>query len=264
MALVSLWQRGYFRRMTEKTSLSLDRRALFAGALAAAASAGSAGASSTRLGVSRTLFVAGEGGPRFGLKQYPQTLPLHDGEVVLTFDDGPLPATTWPVLQALAAEDVRATFFLIGRHARANPEMTRRILAAGHTLANHTLSHPWTMRQRSTADGVREIAEGQDAIQQVVGQRIAPFFRFPGFADTPDLLNELSRRGDSVWGTDLWASDWNKMEPMQQLALLMGRLKRLRKGIILMHDVQPQTAKMMPAFLAALKAGGYRVVHAVG
>jgi peptidoglycan-N-acetylglucosamine deacetylase len=265
MSLASPWQRGYPARMTENTSVHVERRTLVAGGLAAAAAAVSSGAAaSTRLGVSRTIYVAGEGGPRFGTKQYPQTLPLADGEVVLTFDDGPLPATTWPVLQALAAEDVKATFFLIGKHARANPEMTRRILAAGHTLANHTLSHPWTMRQRTTADGVREIAEGQDAIQQVTGQKIAPFFRFPGFADTPDLLNELSRRGDSIWGTDLWASDWNKMEPMQQLALLMGRLRKLKKGVILMHDVQVQTAQMMPAFLAALKAGGYRVVHAVG
>jgi peptidoglycan-N-acetylglucosamine deacetylase len=216
------------------------------------------------LGTHRTLYVASEGGAKFGTKQYGSTLPLQDGEVLLTFDDGPLPATTGRVLDALAAEQVKATFFLIGRNARANPEMTRRLAAAGHTLANHTMNHPWTMRQRSTDNGIREIAEGEDAIQQAAGQRIARFFRFPGFADTPDLLNELSRRNVSVWGTDLWASDWNRMAPSQQLALVMGRLRRLRKGIILMHDIQPQTAQMMPAFLRALQADGYRVVHAVG
>jgi peptidoglycan-N-acetylglucosamine deacetylase len=241
----------------------LDRRAVAAGLAAATVFAGSAEASAP-LGVRRTMFVAGDGGPRFGLKQYQQTLPLQDGEVVLTFDDGPLPGTTGPVLQALAAEDVKATFFLIGRNAKANPEMARRILAAGHTLANHTMNHPWTMRERTTEAGLREIAEGEDAIQQATGQRIARFFRFPGFVDTPELLGELSRRSISVWGTDLWASDWNPMAPEQQLALLMGRLKRLRKGVILMHDIQPQTAKMMPSFLQALKAGGYRVVHTVG
>jgi peptidoglycan-N-acetylglucosamine deacetylase len=126
------------------------------------------------------------------------------------------------------------------------------------------MNHPWTMRERSTEDGLREIAEGEDAIQQAIGRKIAPFFRFPGFADTPDLLNELSRRGVSAWSTDLWASDWNPMAPEKQLALLMGRLARLRKGVVLMHDIQPQTAKMMPLFLQALKAGGYRIVHTVG
>lgn len=232
------------------------------GLAAAALAAGTAEAAP--LGTHRTIYVASDGGARFGRKQYAQSLPLQDGEVLLTFDDGPLPATTGPVLDALAAEGVKATFFLIGRNAQANPQMVRRILAGGHTLANHTMNHPWTMRDRTTTVGLREIAEGEDAIQQAAGQKIAPFFRFPGFADTPDLLNELSRRNVSVWGTDIWASDWNPMAPQQQLALVMGRLARLRKGMILMHDIQPQTARMMPAFLGALRAGGYRLVHAVG
>jgi peptidoglycan-N-acetylglucosamine deacetylase len=248
--------------MENSPAFPLDRRAFAAGF--AAAAVGAAAHASGPLGTLRTMYVAGDGGPRFGLKQYPQTLPLQDGEVVLTFDDGPLPATTLPVLDALAAEDVKATFFLIGRNARGNPETARRILAAGHTLANHTMNHPWTMRERTTEHGLREVAEGEDAIQQAVGQKIARFFRFPGFVDTPELLGEFSRRGISVWGTDIWASDWNPMAPERQLALLMGRLRRLGKGMILMHDIQPQTARMMPAFLKALKAGGYRVVHTVG
>ncbi|MGL4243750.1 MAG: polysaccharide deacetylase family protein [Beijerinckiaceae bacterium] len=245
-------------------STAISRRSVTIGLTGLAFCAASAAASSRPLGTSRSLYVSSDGAARFGRKQYASTLPLSDGDVVLTFDDGPLPATTGRVLDALAAEQVQATFFMIGRNAKANPEMVRRVAAAGHTLANHTLSHPWTMRERPTAHGVREIAEGQDAIQQAAGRRIAPFFRFPGFADTPDLLNELSRRGDSVWGTDIWASDWNPMAPEQQLALVMGRLAKLRKGIILMHDIQPQTARMMPLFLQALKSGGYRIVHAVG
>jgi peptidoglycan-N-acetylglucosamine deacetylase len=250
--------------MTFSRTDGTDRRALLAGGAAALAAGYAPAVASGPIGVARTLYVSSDSGARFGLKQYPQTLPLADGEVLLTFDDGPLPATTGRVLDALAAEGAKATFFMIGRNARANPQVVRRVLAAGHTLANHTMNHPWTMRERTTAHGIREIAEGEDAIQQAAGQRIAKFFRFPGFADTPDLLNELSRRGVSVWGTDLWASDWNRMAPQQQLALLMGRLNRLRKGVILMHDIQPQTAAMMPAFLNALKAGGYRLVHAVG
>jgi peptidoglycan/xylan/chitin deacetylase (PgdA/CDA1 family) len=250
--------------MTNRTLPIVDRRLLLAGVLAAAAAPSREAAAAGPLGVARTIHVASGGGARFGRKQYPQTLPLHEREVVLTFDDGPLPATTGRVLDALAAEGARATFFLIGRNARANPQVVRRIVADGHTLANHTMNHPWTMRQRTTAHGVREIAEGEDAIQQAAGRRIAPFFRFPGFADTPDLLGELARRNLSVWGTDLWASDWNRMAPQQQLALVMGRLKRLGGGVILMHDIQPQTAAMMPAFLNALKAGGYRLAHATG
>jgi peptidoglycan-N-acetylglucosamine deacetylase len=242
----------------------MTRRAFAGGFAAAGALLSTPGEANAPLGTHRTLYVAPEGGPRFGSKHYGQTMPLQDGEVMLTFDDGPLPATTGRVLDALAAEQVKATFFLIGRNARANPEMTRRIVSHGHTLANHTLNHPWTMRERSTANGIQEIEQGEDAIQQAAGQKIARFFRFPGFADTPELLGELSRRNISVWSTDLWASDWNRMAPEQQLALVMGRLRRLRKGIVLMHDIQVQTAQMMPRFLQALKADGFRVVHAVG
>ncbi len=242
----------------------IDRRRMAVGIGAAALAAAAGDAAAFPFAASRTLHVASDSAARFGRKQYRDTLPLADGEVVLTFDDGPRPATTGPVLDALAAAGARATFFLIGRNARANPEMVRRIAAGGHTLANHTFNHPWTLRERTTPQGIREIDEGRDAIQQAAGQRIAPFFRFPGFADTPDLLAEFSRRADSVWGADIWASDWNPMASEQQLALVMGRLRQQRRGIILMHDIQPQTARMMPAFLQALKAGGYRVVHAVG
>jgi peptidoglycan-N-acetylglucosamine deacetylase len=252
--------------MTMKTRKTLlSRRAVAIGGFAAltASSASAWQASAAPLGTSRILPVSALGGPQIGRKSYAASLPLADGEVILTFDDGPLPATTGPVLDALARENVRATFFLIGRNARANPQMVQRIVAAGHTLANHTMNHPWTLKQRSFEVGMREITEGQDAIQQAAGRRIAPFFRFPGFADTPELLAELARRNIAVWGTDLWASDWNVMSPGAQLHLLYERVQRARKGIILMHDIRAQTAAMLPSFLTALKQGGFRIVHAV-
>src|SRR6187397_181562 len=79
------------------------------------------------LGTSRVLAVDAATSPRVGLKSFPQTLPLDDHEVVLTFDDGPWPGTTPKVLAALAHECVLATFFVIGRHAAEHPEMVRRI-----------------------------------------------------------------------------------------------------------------------------------------
>ena len=79
--------------------------------------------------------------PRVGLKSFPQTLPLEDHEVVLTFDDGPWPATTPRVLAALAQECVRATFFLIGKPASEHPALVRRIAAEGHTIGHHTWTH---------------------------------------------------------------------------------------------------------------------------
>src|SRR5260370_7593030 len=80
--------------------------------------------------------------PRVGRKHFPATLPLADKEVVLTFDDGPRPGTTSAVLNALRRECVLATFFLVGRNAAAHPELARRELAEGHTVAHHSFRHP--------------------------------------------------------------------------------------------------------------------------
>src|ERR1700709_1877670 len=88
------------------------------------------------LGTSRVLAVDAARTPRVGLKNFPQTLPLDDHEVVLTFDDGPWPATTPRVLAALAKECVRATFFLIGQPASEHPALARRIAAEGHTVGH--------------------------------------------------------------------------------------------------------------------------------
>jgi peptidoglycan-N-acetylglucosamine deacetylase len=107
------------------------------------------------LGVSRTLVVDPNEHPRVGSMQYPETLPLNDHEVVLTFDDGPLPRYTNGVLETLASECVKATFFMVGQMARAYPSMVRRVFDEGHTVANHTQNHP--IRKMSATQAAREI-----------------------------------------------------------------------------------------------------------
>lgn len=211
------------------------------------------------LGVARTIGVGAAGA--IGVKTYPRTLALADKELVLTFDDGPLPGPTGRVLDALRAECVKATFFLIGRNAAANPHLVRREIAEGHTVANHTFSHPAaTMRGLSDAAARADIERGAAAIAAAGGGR-APFFRFPGFADTPALVDWLGGRGITVFGTDLWASDWTPMSPEAQLALVLRRIEARRKGIVLFHDTRGQTAAMLPALLRELKVRGYRIVH---
>src|SRR6266513_6110223 len=87
------------------------------------------------LGTSRILMVDPRQHPRIGTMQYPETLALRDHEVVLTFDDGPLPRNSDQILQILADNCVKAIFFTIGQQARANPEGVHKLAAAGHTVA---------------------------------------------------------------------------------------------------------------------------------
>lgn len=217
------------------------------------------------LGTSRILDVDPAATPRVGLKSFPQTLPLADREVVLTFDDGPLPATTPRVLAALAQECVRATFFLIGRFASAHPALVRRIAADGHTIGHHSFAHP-NLKYLKPAAAEAEIDKGIAADEMAL-HGIAttipgtPFFRFPYFESTPQLLDRLQSRGIAVFGADLWASDWEPMAPQAQLKQLTDRLKIAGRGIILLHDSKAQTAAMLPAFLRYLRDNRYRVVH---
>lgn len=240
-------------------------------AFAVRAEPGPAGAACgpSALGTGRTLQVGTQNGLEIGLKTYAQTLPLGDGEVALTFDDGPNARTTPAILDALKAECVRATFFLIGRHAAELPALVRREVADGHTIGHHTFSHPAaTLRRMTTAAAEADIdagfkADDLAAYGNAAAEPRVPFFRFPGFADTPEVDRWLAGRSIGVFGADLWASDWVQMTPQAELALLMSRLNKTHGGIVLLHDTKASTAAMLPALLRALKAKGFRIVHLV-
>jgi peptidoglycan/xylan/chitin deacetylase (PgdA/CDA1 family) len=235
--------------------------------LGAPAAAASASCPPEALGVSRTLAISAQGGWQVGLKTYPQTLDLDDHEIVLTFDDGPLNPTTGKVLDALAKECVKATFFVVGRKAQAAPALLKRALAEGHSIGHHTFSHPEaTLRRMSEKAAEDEIEKGFAADDKAAygaadASPKTPFFRFPGFADTPALIAWLSARNIAVFGADLWASDWTPMTPEAQLALVLTRLEKEKRGILLFHDTKQQTAAMLPALLRELKQRGFKIVH---
>ncbi len=134
------------------------------------------------LGVSRELVVSPSEYFLLGRMQYRQTLPLNDREVVLTFDDGPLPPYSDRVLDILAKECVKATFFVVGRMARANPAVVRRIYNAGHTVGTHSQNHPIRFDRISGARIGDEIDDGIASVAAALGdaKALAPYFRIPG------------------------------------------------------------------------------------
>jgi peptidoglycan/xylan/chitin deacetylase (PgdA/CDA1 family) len=221
------------------------------------------------LGVAHTLEVGTSGGLQVGLKTYPRTLALDDHEIVLTFDDGPAAQTTPRILDALAAECVKAVFFLVGRNAEALPALVKREVAEGHTVAHHSLSHPAaTLRQLSEKAAQKEIVKGFEADDKAAygassGAPKVRFFRFPGFADTPELVAWLSAQNIAVFGADFWASDWVTMTPEEELTLILSRLEKEKRGILLLHDTKQQTAAMLPGLLQELKKRGYKIVALV-
>lgn len=219
------------------------------------------------LGTARVLAIDPATTPPVGRKQFPVTLPLGPKELVLTFDDGPWPGTTERVLAALQHECVHATFFMLGRNAVAHPALARKVLAGGHSVGHHSYSHP-LLSHMSLPRADAEIDRGIGAVDQALyGEAgpvpTTPFFRFPGFASSPALLDLLAKRKIAVFGADLWPGDWNPMTPEHERELLLKRLEKTGGGIVLLHDTQAKTASMLPGLLRELKRLDYRVVHIV-
>ena len=217
------------------------------------------------LGTSRTIVVDPREHPRIGTMQYRETLPLRDHEVVLTFDDGPLPKNSNKVLQILADECIKATFFAVGQQAKANPEGVRKLIAAGHTVGTHSWSHPLTFNKMPIDKAQAEIEGGitWTAAAMTDPSQLAPFFRIPGLLRAEGVENYLAARGIQVWSADFPADDWRHVSPERVHQLAIQRLEAHGKGILLLHDIQARTVAALPKIIEDLKLRGYRIVHVV-
>lgn len=219
------------------------------------------------LGTSRTITVDAKAFPRIGTMQYRASLPLNDHEVVITFDDGPLPPYSNRILDTLAKECVKATYFLVGTMARAYPDAVRRIYNAGHTIGTHSQHHPFSLGALGLPRITSEVKGGIASVQKAVGdaRAVAPFFRIPGLARSQQAESFLASQRLTVWSADEVADDWHRgITPAQIVRKAMSRIEaKGHRGVLLLHDIHPATAMAVPTLLKELKAKGYRIVHAV-
>ena len=218
------------------------------------------------LGTSRVLAVSPDEFSHIGSMQYKQTLPLKDHEVVITFDDGPLPPYTDIILKVLASQCVRANYFIIGKMAQTYPYLVRRIYNAGHTVGTHTLDHPLVLKHLPLPLVEHEVDGGIAAVEAAVGdpKAVAPFFRIPGLARSDAVDSFLVSQSLVTWSADVVADDWfRRITPQQIVQRAIQRLDTKGRGILLLHDIHPATALALPSLLKELKEHGYQVVHVV-
>ena len=218
------------------------------------------------LGTSRVLALDPAAYPRIGRMQYPDSLPLNDKEVVLTFDDGPLPPSSNQILDILAAQCVKVTYFLVGEMARAFPAVVRRIYEEGHTIGTHSEDHPTRFGQLPVEKMRREIDWGISDVSAALGdpKYLAPFFRIPGLARSDVVESELAARGLIVFSSDTVADDWHhRIGAKGIIAAAMRRLEASGKGILLLHDIHPKTVAALPGLLKELKEKGFHIVQVV-
>lgn len=215
------------------------------------------------LGVSRVVEIDASNGPLFGdmSKLHREDSFLGPKEIVLTFDDGPLPWITKSILDTLDRFCTKATFFAVGKMALAYPDSVKDVLERGHTLGSHTWSHPLNIGRLSFEKGKDEIERGFAAVALAAGQPIAPFFRFPGLNDSDPLLNHLQSRGIATFTVDVISNDSFIGSPERLTVRLLDQTERRNGGILLFHDIKASTAKALPGILKELQARGYKVVH---
>jgi peptidoglycan-N-acetylglucosamine deacetylase len=236
---------------------------VFSNALAPAARAAECPGNPDALGTSRVIVVDAAEHRRVGSMQYDETFPLEDGEVVLSFDDGPSAHYTPLVLDYLAHECVKATFFVVGFMASDTPALVRRAFDEGHTIGSHTQTHPLNMHRLPIRRAEEEIDQGVASVSSALGdpKAIAPFVRIPGLDRTRAIEAHAASRGLMVWSTDVDADDWTKISPEQVAARALRHLERLGKGVIELHDIHERTVQALPILFAQLKRRGYRLVH---
>ena len=180
----------------------------------------------------------------------------------LTFDDGPDPEHTPAVLDVLARERVRASFFLIGRRALASPDIARRIAAEGHDLGNHTWSHRslWTCGPSGTR---AEIERGHEAVAAAAGTP-PRFFRPPWGMANLAMGAVLRRLGTPAIS---WSVQTEGLRPVSPETQVRRAAARARSGAILdLHDADGvagagrRLAQALPALIDALRRRGLDLV----
>jgi peptidoglycan/xylan/chitin deacetylase (PgdA/CDA1 family) len=217
------------------------------------------------IGTSRTIVVDPTAHPRIGTMQYPETLPLRDHEVVLTFDDGPIPKNSNQVLQTLADNCAKATFFIIGEQARAFPDGVRKLVAAGHTIGTHSQTHPLTFEKMPMDKVQKQVDDGIASVTAALPDpsALAPFFRVPGLLRGPNVEQYVGSKGIQIWSADFLADDWRHISSAKVYELAIKRLEAEHKGILLLHDIQARTAAALPKILHEMKVRGYHIVQVV-
>ena len=214
-------------------------------------------------GVHRTVTLNTAGGKRYGKSHGGAQDFLKPKEVVLTFDDGPVPNITPKVLHELDKHCAKATFFMVATMAKNNPALARKVANKGHTVGIHSYSHK-NLGQVSGAKAISDVNRSITAIEKAVGRDVAPFFRFPYLSENRSVNQHLKGLGYGVFAIDVDSLDYKFSNPTSMVNRVMSELNRKGKGIILMHDIQKVTANGLGQLLDRLDKGGYKIVHIRG
>lgn len=183
-----------------------------------------------------------------------------DPELIFTFDDGPNKDLTPLVLDTLAKHKVKAVFFLVGQMAaqQTSPAILERMLAEGHIIANHTMTHQDLCRVKDPERAAREIDEGKAAIETASGWHVT-WFRTPYGVRCDRLDQMLGERSITHFHWDLDPQEWRHNNKKKTLAYVTKQIGRMTgRNVLLMHDIKKATVDALPEILAFIEAENAR------
>jgi peptidoglycan/xylan/chitin deacetylase (PgdA/CDA1 family) len=182
----------------------------------------------------------------------------NEGQIAITFDDGPLPGKTDRILDILKLYHVPAAFFCIGHRVKAHPLLVKRIHDEGHVLGNHSYWHGRLFDLQPAAAISQELSDTDDAIAAQIGGK-PKFFR-PPYGVTNPMVASAIRKGKYITvGWNIRSFDTTIKDP----ARLMQRItKSIKSGdIFLFHDYSESMLQVLPAFLDHVTKSGLKIVR---
>lgn len=192
-------------------------------------------------------------------KQYTEDYTQLDSDgkyVALTFDDGPHPEVTPRILDTLKKHDAKATFFMLGSQVEYYPELSNKVMEAGHEIGNHTMNHH-DLTALEFNQIIEEMQQSNDIIEKATG-RATTLFRPPYGASNGNVEQIASGMGNSLvmWSVD--SLDWKSRDAVAVNEEVMSNVSP--GSIVLMHDIHPSTADALPQLLTSLEEQGYQMV----
>ncbi|NET02296.1 MAG: polysaccharide deacetylase family protein [Sphaerospermopsis sp. SIO1G1] len=185
-------------------------------------------------------------------------LPPEKKVIALTFDDGPWPKSTAQVLDILKKNDIKGTFFVVGRNVKNYPDLTKQIVAEGHSIANHTWHH-W-YHHMNAQKAAYEVANTSKIILETTGVKTG-LFRPPGGIMTNGVVNYAR---NNKYAVIMWSSDSIDYSRPSVAKLMNNIFKSARPGgIVLMHDGggdRTRTVQALPKIIDRFRKQGYEFV----
>ncbi len=207
----------------------------------------------------KTPFAGLPSPEQINTSEYAVTLPNVDCAVAacvaLTYDDGP-GEHTLELLRHLHDANVPATFFMVGRSIHHLPDVAAAVAQAGHTIGNHTYTHP-QLPKIGSAKVNDELARTQAEIEKVAGAK-TPWVRPPYGAVSPAVMKDMAARGEAAVLWDVDTEDWKNRDVQETTRRALAAVHA--GSIILMHDIHESSVKATPGIIKALHDKGFTIV----